>query len=174
MAESQPTKAKSRRGIYIGVGIAVAVVGIIIIIAIANMGRLYSSPSANSNPGGGIIPTEHKQNIVNGLISVDANGYNFYSFSAPSGSYNAKVEGRFEASGGSGNDVRVAILDANGFTNYKNNHEASGYYSTGQQTVGDINVNIPSGETLYLVYDNTFSAFSDKNVRTTVDLIYTN
>lgn len=97
----------------------------------------------------------------------------YYTFSAPSGSYNARVEGRFEASGDQ-NDIRVAIMDADGFTNFKNGHTFTGYNSSDVQTVGNIDVNVPSGETLYLVYDNMFSILTDKNVRTTVDLFYTN
>lgn len=164
-----PPKVKSSKGKYIGIGIGIAVVAVVAIIAIGSMSSSRTSNSSNS-----YIPSQHTQNIVNGIISVKAGGYQYYSFNAPSGSTDVRVSGSFEANGGSGNDINVVILDEQAFTNWKNGHQVSAYYSSGKLTTDSINANIPSGNTLYLVYDNQFSTFTSKDVRTTVDLVYTN
>lgn len=162
----------SAKAKYIGIGAGVAVAAII---AVVVMGGMISSGSAAKNSSASsFIPQEHRQNIVNGIIGVKARSYQSYPIFAPSGATNAHVTGKFVASGGSGNDVKVAILNEQEFTNWKNGHQASAYYSTGEKTTDTINTSIPSGTQIYLIYDNTYSLISDKQVNTTVDLVYTN
>jgi hypothetical protein len=145
------------------IGILVlAVVVIVVIVALASMG------------GGGIVPQQHTANIVNGLITVGAGSYNDYQFSIPAGASGASIQGSFTASGGSGNDVIVYVMDSTDFTNWANGHSASAFYNSGQETTGTISAPLTAGETYYLVYDNTFSIISSKNVQTTVNLTYTN
>lgn len=146
-------------GIGIGIGIAVVIVALMIIGSGSNVHSL--------------IPTQHHESIVNSMIRVGPGQYVYYTFSAPNGASNAVVSGTFTAGGGSGNDVRVYIMDDQNFINYKNDHQVNVYYSSGQETVGNINVNIPAGQTLYLVYDNTFSIVSSKEVTTNVGLTFT-
>lgn len=145
-------------GIGIGIGIAVTIVALVVI---------GFGSGAHS-----IIPTQHTEGIINSMIRVEAGHFVYYTFSAPRGASNVSVTGTFTAGGGSGNDIKVAILDEQNFINYRNGHQVSAYYSSGQETVGNINVNIPSGQTMYLVYDNTFSVVSSKEVTTNVNLIY--
>ena len=59
-------------------------------------------------------------------------------------------------------------------TNWQNGHQVNAYFTSGQLTTGSINADVPTGQTLYLIYDNTFSTFTDKNVTTKADLVYTN
>ena len=81
----------------------------------------------------------------------------------------AHVVGRFRAQGGSGNDIRVMILDADQLENWKNGHQTNTYYNSQKVTVGTINVGLNRG-TYYLVFDNTFSAVSNKAVTTDIQL----
>lgn len=163
------TSPKSK--VWIGAGVA-----IVVVIAVVLLGSSLSSASsaksaASSNAA--YIPTEHRKNIVNGVIGVNARGYQAYPIYAPGGSTNVRVTGAFVASGGSGNDVKVWILDEQGLTNFKNGHQPSSYYSSGEKTTETINASIPSGTQLYLIYDNSYSFLSSKQVNTTVDLVYT-
>ena len=115
---------------------------------------------------------QHTANIVNGLITVPAGQYEYYQFAPPAGSTLISVSGSFTASGGSGNDIVVLVMDQTNFVNWQNGHTASAYYNSGQLTTGTITASLPSGGTYYLVYSNTFSGFSSKTVQTTADLSY--
>lgn len=109
------------------------------------------------------------QTIVDSVITVEAGKYVNYQFSVPS---QASVSGNFTASGGSGNDIRVLILDETSYINWVNGHNVSTYYDSGQITTGKITAKLPKGN-YYLVYSNTFSIASTKNVKTRVDITYT-
>ena len=64
------------------------------------------------------------------------------------------IRGSFTASGGSGNDIRVLIMDSTAFTNWQNGHQVNIYYDSGQQTTGSISTSLPNGPgTYYLVYN---------------------
>ena len=106
------------------------------------------------------------QNIVNGDISVGAGKYVYYQFSVPS---QASISGEFSASGGSGNDIEILILDETSYINWINGHSVSAYYDSGQMTTGSITASVPAGK-YYLIYSNKFSTLSDKNVKTRVDV----
>lgn len=144
------------------IGIIVVVIVVVAIIGVAL-----------STGGGGVIPQQQTVNIVNGLITVNADSYESYQFSVPSGASSVSVSGSFTASGGSGNDIVVLVMDSTNFVNWQNGHSASTYYNSGQVTTGTISASLPAGATYYLVYSNTFSIFSSKTVQTTVDLVYT-
>lgn len=115
---------------------------------------------------------QHSANIVNGLISVPAGSHEDYAFTAPPSSTVISVTGSFTASGGSGNDIVVLVMDQTNFVNWENGHQASAYYNSGQLTTGTISAELPSSGTYYLVYSNTFSVFSSKTVQTTANLLY--
>jgi len=142
--------------------VVVAVIGGIFAIAVFNIASTSNLTSR--------LP--RSANIVNGLITVQAGGYNYYFFTLPAGSTSISVSGSFTASGGSGNDIQVFVMDDANFINWKNGYQASSYYSSGQLTTGTISANLPSPSTYDLVYSNAFSTVSSKNVQTTVNLYY--
>jgi hypothetical protein len=82
-----------------------------------------------------------------------------------------RVVGSFRAAGGSGNDIKVLIMDPLNYENWANGHSVKVNYTSGQITVANIDVALPSG-TYYLVYSNRFSTFSSKSINTKVDLVY--
>ncbi len=128
----------------------------------------------SSSSGGGIIPTTHTINIVNGIATVNAGKYQYYQITVPPSATNVHIQGTFAASGGSGNDIIVLMMDSTSFTNWQNGHQVSVYYNSGQLTTSSFDVPLPSGAgTYYLVYSNTFSTFTQKNVNTQANLIYT-
>ncbi len=142
--------------------VVVAVIGGIAAISFLNFATSSSST----------LRTPHSANIVNGLITVQAGGYNYYPFTLAAGTTSISVGGSFTASGGSGNDIEVFVMDETNFVNWKNGHQASAYYDSGQLTTGTISASLPSSGAYDLVYSNTFSTFSSKNVQTTVDISY--
>lgn len=149
------------------VGIMVIVVGIIV------LGSVLVLSFRGLGGGGGVIQSTHTVNIVNDLITVKANDYDYYQFYVPLGAANVQVQGSFTASGGSGNDIAVLIMDSTDFINWQNGKKAGTYYSSGQLTTSSFDVPLPSGlGTYYLVYSNTFSIIS-QNVNTQVILSYT-
>jgi hypothetical protein len=119
------------------------------------------------------VPQTFSSNVVNGIIAVNAGNYQSYRVTAPTGAYNLQLSGSFTASGGSGNDIVVLIMDETNYVNWQNGHQASAYYNSGQVTTKSFSVNLPTGGAYYLVYSNTFSTFSDKNVNTQANLGYT-
>jgi len=161
---SRPTQPQVPKN----VGVMVIVVGIIV------LGSMLVLGFHGSGGGGSIIQPTRTVNIVNGLITVNANDYESYQFSVPSGATNVRVQGSFTASGGSGNDVVVLIMGSTDFIHWQNGNQASTYYNSGQLTASSFDVPLPSGlGTYYLVYSNTFSIGSQKNVNTQANLSYT-
>ncbi len=118
-------------------------------------------------------PQSSSNNIVNGLITVSPGNYEYYQVSVPAGAYNVQLSGTFTASGGSGNDIIVSVMDQTDFVNWQNGHQASTYYDSGQVTTDSFSVTLPAGAIYYLVYSNEFSIISTKNVNTQANLSYT-
>jgi hypothetical protein len=151
---------------------------IIVILGLVSLGILMSGCVSGSSdkPSSYVAPVYKSpvyktinQNIVNGFIPVKSGGYVYYQISIPT---QASVSGDFTAFGGSGNDINIFILDETAYTNWINKHSVSTYYNSGQMTTGSITASLPAGK-YYLIYSNTFSTFSDKNVKTNVDVSYT-
>lgn len=105
--------------------------------------------------------------IVRDKFTVEARQYRLFTFVNERDS--AEVKGRFEAQGGSGNDIEVILLNRDGFTNWKNHHQANTFYSSGRVTVANIYAKIPRGE-YYLIFSNAFSLASNKVVTADVRL----
>lgn len=76
---------------------------------------------------------------------------------------NARLIGRFQAQGGSGNDIYACVTDKDGLTNLKNGHAAKIWYESGRMTVDTINAAIPGGLS-YFTLSNKFSIFANKAV----------
>ncbi len=110
-------------------------------------------------------------NLVNGVITVGPNDYYHVQFIIDTDSMlNVKVEGTFRASGGSGNDIEVMILDDMAYTNWINGHTVSAIYFSGKLTTSNIDAEIVSSGKYHLVFSNEFSIISSKDVSTKVDL----
>jgi hypothetical protein len=107
--------------------------------------------------------------IVNTAFTVKAGDAKYWNFHV--GSYGANVVGRFRAEGGSGNDIKCLILDADSFENWRNGHRVRTYYNSEKITVANINVNLPQGEYV-LVFDNTYSVLTNKAVTANVEMTW--
>jgi hypothetical protein len=105
--------------------------------------------------------------IVNTAFTVKAGDAKYWNFQV--GSAGANVVGRFRAEGGSGNDIKCLILDADSFENWRNGHRVKTYYNSEKITVANVNVNLPQGEYV-LVFDNTYSILTNKAVTANVEM----
>lgn len=124
----------------------------------------------NNTPAPPLIRTV---NIGKGALSVAALHYAFYTLPVPPGAHNVKVQGHFEATGGTGNDIEVFLLNDEQFTNWKNGHATATYYNSGRLTVGDMQAGLPDGGgTYYLIFNNNFSALTAKAVEFNGTMVY--
>ena len=105
--------------------------------------------------------------IVNTAFTVKAGDAKYWNFQVESAG--ANVVGRFRAEGGSGNDIKCLILDADSFENWRNGHRVKTYYNSEKITVANVNVNLPPGEYV-LVFDNTYSILTNKAVTANVEM----
>jgi hypothetical protein len=111
--------------------------------------------------------------ITDTTFTVRNLGYVYDQFSVPAEAKNISVNGHFVANGGTGNDIEVYVLNADGFANFRNGHDATTLYSSGRLTQNSMRISLPSGEaTYYLVFNNKYSLLSSKTVQAHVMLTY--
>jgi hypothetical protein len=111
-------------------------------------------------------------NVVNATISVDAMNHAAYRVTIGESQKDPHIVGSFRASGGMGNDIKVLVMTETDYVNWANGHQGSTYYNSGQLTTSSFDVGpLPPGD-YRVVFDNSFSAFSRKNVTARVDLNY--
>lgn len=166
MTEAQPT-AKPSRGKYIAAGIVVALIGAMMIVWLSG---LASSGALNKIGKTGVVHLLTPAGSDYFSVQADAHYYN--QFSLPATAIDVKVTGQFIASGGSGNDIIVMIMSDTDYMNWLNGHAYSTYYNSGKVTAGNIDMSLPSGKSYYLVFDNSFSTISNKNVDADIELHY--
>lgn len=111
--------------------------------------------------------------IVNRPFTIRPAQYVFYTFTVPPDVTEVTVHGRFEASGGSGNDVEVYILDEDGFVNWQNGHRVRAFYASSRLTQANVEAKLPQREgTYYLVFSNKFSVLANKAVMADIAVGY--
>jgi hypothetical protein len=81
------------------------------------------------------------------------------------GSNGGDVVGRFR----SDTNIEVYIMDDDALDNWRNGARVNTYYSSGRLTVANINVRLGEGD-YNLVFSNTYSTFSIKEVKAYVEL----
>jgi len=67
------------------------------------------------------------------------------------------------------NNIRVFILDEDGFANWRNGRIVRMFYDSGKVTGGKIDVRLKPG-TYYLVFDNSFSGLSNKAITSDIQI----
>jgi hypothetical protein len=106
-----------------------------------------------------------------GAFTVGALGASNYSFVVPAGAFQVTMKGHFAATGGSGNDIEVVVVNQDEFTNWQNGHPTKAYYNSGKTTQDTINLTLPAdAATYYVVFNNKFSLFTPKAVQANVDV----
>jgi len=112
--------------------------------------------------------------ILNGSVAVPALGYVTYTTTVlPSEMTNARIAGHVQAGGGTGNDIQLLVFTQTEFLNWKNNHEVTPLYNSGQVTAADINVSVADAGVYVVVLSNTFSMLTPKTVAGDIHLAWT-
>jgi hypothetical protein len=133
--------------------------------ALAGLSALSCSDDKSPTQG----PTTHTLTLVNSIISVPAEDWRTTQVNITYTMQNPRISGSFTASGGSGNDIKVLVMNEADYTNWSNGHSVTPRYNSGQLTTATYNVDLAVG-TYRVVYDNSFSTLTSKNVTTRVDL----
>jgi hypothetical protein len=149
---------------YIAVGLIASVAVIIIIIT-----------SGNPNGGNNVnyVPTPFTVSVISGSIVVNANSYNYVSFSVPKGALNPVLQGNFTASGSSqNNNICVTVMSQTDFVNWQSGQQSSTYYNKDMLPVvtGNINITLPSGN--YCIIFGSATFLQAKTVSAQIDLTY--
>ena len=109
--------------------------------------------------------------LINGVLTLPPGSYYAIPFSIDLDTMeDVRIEGMFQASGGSRNDIKAYIFDHTAFLNWVNGHPVTPIYSSGQVTIADLNVDITKPGDYHLVLENRFSILSSKNVFAQIDL----
>jgi hypothetical protein len=115
-------------------------------------------------------------NLIDGTIAVENASYRCDTVVIGDTLYRPRLTGPFTISGsGTDPDIRISVVNG---TNYRNwlgiGIDYSSYYYSGEVTGGTISASLPSlrGDTYYVIYDNQFDPFRDKNVNRRIDLEY--
>lgn len=104
-----------------------------------------------------------KKVVIYDTLQVDAQTTRSYTIDLNTDILkNCVLKGQFVASGGSGNDIKIAVYDAMNYLNWQNGHSASAMYQTDKLTTGEFNLPIKTSGKYYLVVDNSYSWFTDK------------
>lgn len=179
-SEQRAHSEKKRYGKIILLSLILVFIVVCILVYRNNSSLINSWFQSNKNPinlssGSNYqyVPTEHILNLLEGSIVAEANEqYRHIDFSTIAGSTNNQVVGRFQAYGGSGNDIRIMIMTQDDYTNFINGHSANTYYNSGKVTVDNLSVRLPSGYGTYtLVFDNYFSITTGKEIHGNIRLV---
>ena len=117
---------------------------------------------------------QHRTTFGGGALTVAQGHRSYYKMEVPADAINVKLQGHFAATGGSGNDIIVSVMNEEGFINSQNGHGNNALWETeGKVTVGDIDLTLPDGAgTYYLIFSNTFSLLSPKAIQENIALTY--
>jgi len=116
---------------------------------------------------------EYAANIVaTGTFAVDARDFKPIKVVVPEKFKNPRIEGSFSATGGSGNDIEVMVLDEAQFLNWQNRNKFSAIYESGRVTADKVSIALPSAATYVMVFNNRFSLLSTKGVKAELKLAH--
>jgi hypothetical protein len=158
--------------------IYVAIAAFVVLIIVGFFAWVVSRPLPKRGEMPGVAaqlaPQPVTEAIVHKSITIKPREFVAYDFPLPPGSTQPRVEGHFQAAGGSGKDVEVFLFDEDGFANWKNGHNAHPLYKSGKTTAQTLDQPLPAqpSAVYYLVFSNKFSVFATKTVIADADLMY--
>lgn len=154
-----------------GIIVVGSIIGIAALVAIlAAIGYLPLNVSALIlSPG---TKSEYTEPILSKVISVDAGEFQYEQFKVPADVAVPIVRGSFLVSGGNAEDINVMIVDEDGFATWQNGQAPKGHhYFSSEVITANLEANVPTGVTLYLVFDNSHSLTS-KTIEADIELAY--
>lgn len=121
---------------------------------------------------------QQRLNVFNGALpTIPSQHYYGRKVVFTTGVHVLNLVGNFTCLGASSdNSIRVLFLNSTQLTIWNTTHVLDSVYNSGVLTAGDGNLNvmlnIGSGGTFYLVFDNTFDGNSSKIVSAIIDISY--
>ncbi len=117
-----------------------------------------------------IVP--HQDTIISERLTVKAGEYASRNFTITEQMEDARLVGRFEASGGSGDNVEACVATFDEFRNWINGNQAKVFYSR-KATVDSFNVGpLPLGK-YTIAFSNKHALLFSRDVTANVTLHYT-
>jgi len=126
--------------------------------------------SASARP---VVATQSQGLLMSDEHLVDPGRSKYWTFQVQPEMKNPRLAGKFEATGGAGNDIRVMVLSPHQFMQWRSNAvKFRTLYDSGRAHASAVEVTLREPGTYHLVLDNTFSTDSGKNVVGSFRLIY--
>jgi hypothetical protein len=160
----------------------VVVIGFVVLVLIIvglMVGKIQTSGTRNGSAG--VIPSSapqktlyvvpHDDTIINEKITVKAGEVSSRDFTITPQMESARLTGKFEATGGNGNDVQVCVATTDEFRNWINGNEAKVFYSR-KATVDTFDVALAPG-TYTLGFSNKHAILFSRDVTASATLHYT-
>jgi hypothetical protein len=111
--------------------------------------------------------------LAQGEFPIQGGSAIHFKFSVPSGASDVLLEGTFTATGGSSNDVAMALFSSDEFAKSQDQGTATALYESGRTHQAQLNIKLPpDAGTYYLVFSNNFLLSTPKVVRASVRLHY--
>ena len=127
-----------------------------------------------SEPRSAPVPTtENVETIASHVIALDGGDYEYVQFGSPVDASTSIVRGSYHTIG-SGERIHVMILGEQNFEKWKGEQQMPEdfFYYSGEVKAANLEADVPAGEALYLVFDNTSSAGRPTNVEANIELFY--
>src|SRR6266480_822105 len=108
--------------------------------------------------------------VVRSTFRAEAGKAPYFQFKLPTYYRDGRIVGNALASGGSGSDIRVLLLTAQQFQAWF--VEPAPLYDSGRRQSVVLSVPVSDPGTYYILFDNTFSAVSSKNVQADIRFVH--
>ena len=108
--------------------------------------------------------------VVRGTFRAEASKAPYFQFKLPTYYRDGRIVGNALVSGGSGNDIRVLLLTEQQFQAWF--VEPAPLYDSGRRQSVVLSVPVSDPGTYYILFDNTFSAVSSKNVQADIRFLH--
>jgi predicted nucleic acid-binding Zn ribbon protein len=149
---------------------------VLVLIVVGLMtGRIQTSGtrsgSASNPPQKNLYVVPHEDSVMNERFTVKAGESSSHEFTITPQMEGARLVGKFEASGGNGNDIQVCVATSDEFRNWINGNEAKIFYGR-TATVDSLDLALPPGA--YTVgFSNKHAILFSRNVTANLILRYT-
>jgi hypothetical protein len=116
-----------------------------------------------------LVLKRHSLPLYSGFASVPARNVTWKCFSVAASQNDPRVIGRFQAVGGSGNDVQMVVASEDEFNTWRTAHFGTLLYDSGKMTATGVDVLMPGQGRYCAGFSNAFSARSAKSVNATIN-----
>ena len=115
----------------------------------------------------------HSDALVSGAFAIGSGEVKRIPILVTKDMSNVKLVGRFQASGGTRDDIEVILFgNPDDFTNWKSGNDSRAIYQSGRTTVANIDVSLGTPATYDLVFSNRHAILLRRDITADVKLEY--